>query len=316
MRYQNITKRKQRATRSLWGLAILLLGLALSGWFSPVAAKVTLCGEALSPNPDGIYRLRKHLTCSTEPILYIDEADAEFDLRGFTATGDNSNTGILIEADNVMIVGGTFRKCETALEINRHNDCEIKNFKAFDSSDKAIKIRGNGNTIVKSFCQNAGNDCFELRGGDVEENSAEWCTAIKSGTQQEGQGFSLRGPAYVYKCSAIGSSAEGFQIQEGVSDVTIEQCHAVNNALSGIAIKASGGDFATDNTIERCFVINNDQGGIVIDDGATDNSIKRNIVFTNGDGVTYFDLSDGNEDCDLNDWNMNKFKTSNQSCIH
>ena len=315
MRCKKINNRKQRGIKPLWSFAILVLGLALSGLLSPLEAQVTVCGETLS-SPDGTYRLKGKLKCLDDPILYIDEDDAEFDLRGFTATGNNLNTGILIEANNVMIVGGTFRNCYTALEINKKNYCEIKNFKAFDSQDKAIKIRGDGNSIVKSFCENAGNDCFELRGGDEEENSAEWCTAIKSGTLQGGQGFSLRGPTYVYKCTAIGSSAEGFQIQEGVSDVEIEQCHAVNNALSGIAIKAENGDFATDNTVERCLVINNDQGGIVIDDGAINNSIERNTAHANGDGITYFDLSDGNGNCDDNIWNGNKFKTRDQSCIH
>ncbi len=88
MRYQDITKTKQRIIRLLWTLSILILGLALSGWLSPVGAEVTLCGDPLSQDPDGIYRLRGHLTCSNNPILYIDEAEAEFDLRGFTATGD------------------------------------------------------------------------------------------------------------------------------------------------------------------------------------------------------------------------------------
>lgn len=287
MRYQDVTKRKQRAIRPLWGLAILLLGLALSGWLSPVRAEVTLCGEILS-GVDGVYRLRGHLTCSTDPILYIDEDDAEFDLRGFTATGNTENTGILIEADNVLIVGGNFRKCETALNVNFSNGCEIMNFKAIDSGDKAIRIRGDGNTIVKSLCINAGNDCFELRGDGPEGNTAEWCTAIKSGTpEEEAQGIQFRGPGHAYKCSAIGSSAEGFQIQEGVSNVTIEGCLAINNALGGISIEA----------------------------GATDNSIKRNIAFANGDGISYFDLFDGNENCEDNTWKKNKFKTSNPQCI-
>ena len=289
MRYKKITKRKQRVIKPLWSLAILFLGLALSGWLSPVAADVTLCGGPISPGPDGIYRLRGHLKCSIDPILYIDENDAEFDLRGFTATGNNSNTGILIDADNVMIDGGNFRECETALRVDSHNGCEIKSFKAIDSSGKAIRIRGDGNTIAKSLCQNAGNDCFELRGNGPVGNSAEWCTAIKSGTPEEqAQGIQFRGPGYAFRCSAIGSSAEGFQIQEKVSNVTIEQCLAVNNA----------------------------RGGIVIEEGATENSIERNIAYANGDGIEFFDLSDGNENCDDNIWYRNKFRASYPPCIH
>ena len=289
MRYNDITKIKQRAIKPLWGLVILLFGLVLSGMLSPVEAQVTLCGDPLSPDPDGIYRLRGHLKCSINPILHIEEENSEFDLRGFTATGNLANTGILIEADNVMIEGGNFRNCETALYINSFDGCEIKNFKAFDSSDKAIRIRGDNNTIIKSLCQHAGNDCFELRGDGPIGNSAEWCTAIKSGTPEEqAQGIQFRGPGYAYRCFASGSSAEGFQIQEGISNVTIEQCHAVNNAL----------------------------GGFVIEAGATGNSIERNIAYANGDGTNYFDLSDGNVDCDANIWNENNFKNSNQSCIN
>jgi len=289
MIYKNITERKRRARRFLCGLAIMFLGLALSGWLSPAPAQVALCGEALSPDPDGIYRIRGHLTCDIDPILRIDEGDAEFDLRGFTATGDGTNTGILIKASNVTIVGGNFRKCETALNVDNQVGCEIKYFKAIDSRDKAIRIRGDGNIITRSLCQNAGNDCFELRGNGPDGNTAEWCTAIKSGTpEEEAQGIQFRGPGHAYKCSAIGSSAEGFQIQEGISNVTIEGCLAINNAL----------------------------GGIVIGAGATNNSVKCNIAFANGDGITYFDLSDSNENCDDNVWERNKFKNSSQPCIH
>ncbi len=332
MRYQDITNRKQRVTRLLWSLTILILGLALSGWLSPVGAQVTLCEEDLFPDPDGIYRLRGHLTCSTDEILYIDEADAEFDLRGFAATGNTDNTGILIEADNVIIVGGKFRKCKTALRVKGFNGCEIENFKAIDSSGKAIRIEGDRNTIVKSLCLKAGkacfevegennylkrlkaidssdkaikvegdnntlshcmslragNDGFELRGDGPEGNTVEWCTAIGSGTPEESaQGIQFRGPGYAYKCSAFGSSAEGFQIQEHVSDVTIKRCLAINNAQGGIEIKA----------------------------GATGNTIKRNIAFANGDGIEFFDLIDENENCDLNTWKRNKFRSSNILCI-
>jgi hypothetical protein len=287
MKYQDITTNKERATRLLWGLAILILGLALNGWFSPAGAEVTLCGEPISP-VNGVYTLRGHLSCSEDPILYIDEDDAEFDLRGFTATGNMENTGILIEADGVKILGGNFRKCETALNINKSDRCEINSFKAFDSSDKAIRIRGDGNSIVKSLCQNAGNDCFELRGDGPVGNFAESCEAIKAGTPEEqAQGIQFRGPGYAYRCSAIGSSDEGFQIQEGVGNVTIDHCLAINNVL----------------------------GGIVIEAGASENAIKHNIAFANGDGVMYFDLADGNDECGDNIWMGNKFKSSNQPCI-
>lgn len=317
MKKQNPNNKVDGIKKIIWILSIFLFGLALSGWLSPVMAgvKVTLCGVDQEPNRNGVYRLRGHFECSNDPILHIEVADdaqtvdsnkIKVDLRGFVATGNSENTGIKIDVNNVVIKGGIFRNCKTALEANRKDGCEIHNFKAIDSSDKAIKIRGNGNTISKSFCRNAGNDCFELRGGEDLENRAEWCTAIKSGTLEEGQGFSLRGPTYVYKCSAIESSAEGFQIQEGVSYVTIEHCHAVKNALSGIAIKAEeGGDVATDNIIEKCFVVNNDQGGIVIDAGATNNLLERNVAFANGDGEITFDLYDGNDQCDLNIWENN-----------
>ena len=286
MRYQEIITRKQRVIRLLWILPTLLLGLALSGWVSPIKAQVTLCEEHISPDPDGVYRLRGHLTCSTDPILYIDEAGAEFDLRGFIATGDTSNTGIRIDADNVILVGGKVKKCETALRIEA-DGCEIEHFKAIDSSDKAIRIRGDGNTIVKSHCIKAGNDCFELRGDGPDGNTAEWCTAIKSGTPEQGQGIQFRGPGYAYRCSAIGGSNEGFQIQGGVSNVTIERCLAINNAKGGIEIKET----------------------------ATGNFIEHNIAFSNGDGISYFDLFDGNANCEDNTWKGNKFRSSNPYCI-
>lgn len=331
MNYQDITTRKQRVIRLIWTLSILLLGLALSGWLSPIGAQVTLCGEDISRD-DGYYRLRGHLTCSTDdPILKIKQANAEFDLRGFTVTGNTENTGIRIEADNVIIVGGTFWKCETALRIKDANGCDIENFKAIHSSGRAIRIQGNGNDIVKSLCLKAGRACFEvegdnnylkrlkaidsseesikvegdnntlslcmslrsgmdgfeLRGDGPKGNTAEWCTAIKSGTIESGKGIQFRGPGYAYKCSVFGSSGEGFQIQDGVSGATIE----------------------------RCLVIYNAQDGIEIEAGATGNSIKRNIVFLNGDGITFFDLFDGNDACDNNKWKRNKFRTRNLDCI-
>jgi parallel beta-helix repeat protein len=300
MRYQEIIKKKKRALRLLWSLTILILCLALSGWVSPIGAEVTLCGEPLLPDDsDGIYRLRGHLTCSTneaDEILYIDGDYAEFDLRGFKATGDGKITGILIEANNVMIRGGHFRKCETALYVKKTYDCEIDHFTATDSSDKAIRIRGDGNSIVKSLCLRAGNDCFELRGDKRKDenlavgNFAERCTAINSGRGEGGgQGIQFRGPGpgSAYKCSVFGGGGEGFQIQERVTDVTIERCLAINNAQGGIEIKA----------------------------GATGNVIKHNIAFANGDGIDFFDLIDENGNCKDNTWERNKFRSSHPLCI-
>ena len=125
-------------------------------------------------------------------------------------------------------------------------------------------------------------------------NTAERCTAIKYGTEAQGeikaqgQGFQFRGlgPGYAYKCSAICGILEGFQIQEGVSNVTIERCLAIKN-----------------------------NEGIEIKEGATGNFIERNIAFANG-----VDLIDENPDpenptCDFNTWKRNKFRTSNPPCI-
>lgn len=288
MRYQENINRKQRGVRLFWILILSLLALTLSGWLSPVGAQVWLCGEEISPGPHGIYRLRGHLTCSEYTILHVQEAGAEFDLRGFTAIGGPSNTGILIQADDVKIVGGNFKKCETALNVSGANNCEIENFKAFDSTDKAIRLRGDGNIIVKSLCQNAGNDCFELRGDGPIGNTAESCTAVRSvSTDESVRGFRFRGPGYAYKCSAIGCGAEGFQISSDVSNVTIEECLAINNAEGGIEIKG----------------------------GATDNVIRHNIAFANGDGINFFDLIDENENCVNNTWEKNKFRSSNAPCI-
>jgi len=343
MRYQDIAKKKQRVKRLFWILLILLLGLVSSGWLYPLGAEVLLCGDPLFPDPDGIYRLRGHLTClptdpDTDPILDIkgdDVADSKFDLRGLIATGDGDNTGIRIRdgADNVTIVGGIFKKCKTALRVEA-DDCDIENFKAIDSSGRAFRIKGDYNDIVKSLCLKAGEACFEVEGEyndlirlkaiDSSENAiiekkgsdnnflsrcmslragsdafelranglpgttTEYLTAIKSGTPEKpARGIRFRGPGYAYKCSAFGNSAEGFQIQDNVSDVTIE----------------------------RCITINNAQDGIEIEEAAIGNYIKRNIVFANGDGIDFFDLTDGNYDCDNNEWKRNKFKTSNIECI-
>jgi hypothetical protein len=131
----------------------------------------------------------------------------------------------------------------------------------------------------------AGDDAFELRG---DGNTFEWCTAIKSGTPEEpARGFRFRGPGSAYKCSAFGNSAEGFQIQGGVTGVIIR----------------------------HCLVVNNDQDGIEIEADATGNVIERNIVFANGDGINIFDLTDGNNNCEVNEWKRNKFRTSNIECI-
>lgn len=288
MRYQEIIKTKQRAIRLLWTLSILILGLVLSGWLSPAGAQVLLCGDSdhpLSPDPDGIYRLRGHLTCSGNTILEIkgdSAANTEFDLRGFIATGGSDNYGIRIrnEADNVTIVGGTFKKCETALRVQA-NGCEIEHFKAINSSGRAIRIDGDGNSIVKSLCLIAGGECFELEGRGT---TAESCTAIKSGEQ----GFNIKGPGDVYKCYGYGNGGEGIQIS--TSDVTIY----------------------------RCIFVNNTKHGIEIEEGIR-NFIKHNIVFSNGDGESTRDLTDRNDNCggneEANIWKRNKFRTSNIDCI-
>ena len=344
MRYQVITKKKLRIIGLLWILTILFFGLELSGWLYPARAEVLLCGNELFPDSDGIYRLRGHLTCNpltdpdTDPILDIkgdDAAYSKFDLRGLIATGDGVNTGIRIRdgAYNVTIVGGIFKKCETALRVEA-NYCDIENFKAIDSSERAFRIKGDNNDIVKSLCLKAGGACFEIEGkgndlirlkaidssdnaikekGDSDNNfvshcmslragsdafelrakgtegtTVEWCTAIKSGTPENtARGIRFRGPGSAYKCSAFGNSAEGFQIQENVSGVTIERCLAINNA----------------------------EDGIEIGEGAKGNTVKRNIAFANGDGEYFWDLTENNIDCEENSWKKNRFRTSNLDCI-
>lgn len=163
----------------------------------------------------------------------------------------------------------------------------LKRLKAINSSEESIKVRGDNNTLSHCMSLRSGMDGFELRGDGPKGNTAEWCTAIKSGIKESGKGIQFRGPGYAYKCSVFGSSGEGFQIQEDVRGVTIERCLAINNAEDGIEIEV----------------------------GATDNSIMRNIVFSNGDGDTSFDLFDGNDACDNNKWKRNKFRTRNLDCI-
>jgi parallel beta-helix repeat protein len=329
MRYPHISKIKNRVIRLLWILSILLLGFALSGLLYPAGAEVLLCGEDIS-REDGIYKLRGHLTClptdpDTDPILDIkgdDVADSKFDLRGLIATGDGDNTGIRIRdgADNVTIVGGTFKKCETALRVQT-NGCEIEKFKAINSSGKAIRIQGDGNSIVKSLCLKAGDDCFELRKPETEDvpedglegNTAEWCTAIKSASAGEGgQGIQFRGPGYAYKCSVFGGGGEGFQIQEDVSDVTIERCVAINNAKGGIEIKAD----ATANTLSHNLVIKNDGVGIKVEEGAggAEDAEKNEIVYNFVLGNETLDLNDENGNCDSNWWYKNFAKKGKPDC--
>jgi parallel beta-helix repeat protein len=303
MRYQEIIDRKQRRVRLFWSLILSLLALTLSGWLSPVGAQVWLCGEEISPGPHGIYRLRGDLECTEDTILHIEKAGSKFDLRDFTATGGGENDGILIKADGVKIVGGTFRNCNTALYVNKHDRCKIEKFTAINSSDIGIRIRGQGNSIVKSLCINAKDECFRLRVAIVPEpeditevpkhikgNTAKWCTAINGD-----RGFRFRGPGHGYKLSAFNSGGEGIQINE---EEIIEDVYYV----SGV-------------TINRCIIVNSAKHGIEIEDG-TDNLIMHNNVFENGDGIDFWDLTDRNEECDGNVWKNNKFETRNLDCIN
>lgn len=142
--------------RLLWTLSILLLGFALSGMLYPARAEVLLCGAPLSPDPDGIYRLRGHLACSGPTILDIENAvaaDTEFDLRGFIATGNTTNDGVRIRngANNVIIVGGIFKECRRALRVNAYY-CMIEKFIAINSSESAFRIEGGtGNTLFSLY---------------------------------------------------------------------------------------------------------------------------------------------------------------------
>ncbi len=303
MIYQELINIKQQRVKLFSSLILSLLTLTLSGWLSPVGAQVWLCGEKISPGHHGIYRLRGDLECRGTTILHIEEDRSKFDLRDFTAIGDGDHDGILIEADGVKIVGGTFRNCNTALYVKKHDRCKILKFNAINSNDIGIRLRGQGNSIVKSLCINAGKECFRLRVAIVPEpedisevpehikgNTAKWCTAINGD-----RGFRFRGPGHGYKLSAFNSVGEGIQINE---EEIIKDVYYV----SGV-------------TIIRSIIVNSFKHGIEIEDG-TDNLIIHNIVFENGDGSETWDLTDRNEKCDGNVWKNNKFETRNLDCIN
>jgi parallel beta-helix repeat protein len=308
---QGIKKKSQGPMKLLWGLSTFILGLALSGWLTPVNAEVQLCGQSIKEfkqkgvhvkiKNDTSYRIIGHLKCAEDykgPILSIDEKYSTFNLRGLTAVGNYSNTGIEITysntgieitADNVTIFGGNFMKCETALYVDQRDGCYIEHFKAMDSGDKAIRIRGTNNSLYKVLCVKAGNDCFEIRGGTKDApNDLEACKSMKCGTGEENAtGIQFRGTGSAYRCVVVGSSGDGFKVDGDVLGVTIQECVSINNTLSGI----------------------------YLENGATGNTIESNIAYSNGDGESTFDLQDDNPDCDKNIWENNVFGSSNTSCI-
>lgn len=199
-------------------------------------------------------------------------------------------------SSNVVLNNG-----KAGIKIDSKGNIVHKNF--VKQNERGIRIRSNDNNVKKNIIINNDKEGIRVEKVELDDGSEEPSTnnLISSNIiSNNGQ--------------------EGIRVEDSSSNLISRNIIKNNGFIKsdpeairdGLKLEKE----AYENTLTRNFVFNNNGNGIYVDEGSTGNSIMRNIVFSNGDDIDdSFDLNDGNDDCDSNEWKRNKFRTSNLECI-
>lgn len=293
-------------------------------------AKGVKCGDVLGPG--GVYVLKEDLYCNVSPALTI-LGQTRLNLKGHTLTcgPDFVRVGIQLDGVKVFVTNGAIRECDTGVRFGgtgRHAVSNIDYAHSKPGTHSAFNVESDNNLLVDNNAT-ACDGCFEL-GGDGNRlirnravdgpGVAFWIFPSAENNQlfqnvarrHYAEGFLVQGNANkLLRNQAINTlwqGGAGFKVDYGSVKNELQHNISADNAGDGFSVS-----FAKTNRLLGNVASNNKKFGITV--LGMDNLIARNKAFGNGDGVQYFDLNDGNFNCDNNKWIKNKFETRNVDCI-
>jgi len=257
-------------------------------------SSITMCGCTITS--PGTYTIGADLTAAqglTSRNGCIDIAAEKVMLitEGHQVTGAGTGTGIgihlLSSADNVFLEGGGtdgagVSTSFTTLKGWRYgleSDARdvVSDFFNYDENVTGVFLRGARNNNINDFGASS-NTVYGvwIKGG--------------SGNQINCSNATNNGVAGTYLgCSSTGPSGRACKEDEATSNGNLIYDHGSTNFGTGAQ-----------------------SYGIAVERGSKRNTLMD--LFTTGNTVD--DLFDGNPNCDKNLWQVNTFKTTNQSCIH
>ena len=281
------------------GVLSLVILTGAVGVGTPTASWATLqCGDHIGPNASAF--LFHDLNCSgSDPALTV-EGPATLLMLGHTVDcQDTGAVGIQVIGQAAIVLQGRVTGCHTGVQVGGKGSHLIKEMTA-KQNQIGFRIVGgesHGNNLTDNIARNNIGAGFGRQGGATHDNAF---TSNKS--LGNGFGFNHRGDRNVYKYNlAKGNNGFGFRLT-GDANMFMQNEAKENSAgfeTSGTASTVIG------NTAKK-----NDLAGIEV--GAVNSTILGNTALDNGSN----DLIDVNVNCDNNQWVGNRFRTSNESCIH
>lgn len=257
-------------------------------------SSITMCGCTITS--PGTYTIGADLTATqglTSRNGCIDVAAEKVTLitEGHQIIGAGSGTGIGIHllsgAETVFLEGGGTNGAGVSTTFTT-----LKGWQyglESDASDVVSDFFDYNNNTTGVFLQRARNNNINDFGANGNTVYGVWIKG-GSGNQINCSGASNNGVAGTYLgCSSTGPSGQACEEDEGTSNGNLIYDHGGQNFGTGAQ-----------------------QYGIAVERGSKRNTLMD--LFTYGNTVD--DLFDGNLNCDKNLWQINTFKTVNQTCIH
>lgn len=274
------------------------LATALAGAGSARAAvPITACGYTIST--PGNYTLAADLSQCVVNAITITVSNVNLKLDGHIIAGTGTGTdGIVVQGagrlSNIQIQGpGLVKDVRNGIALVNVDSSQVQ----------GVASEYNAYGLVTDTCTNL----------KIEENIL--ALSIFSGLSMQGGGDTndeIQSNNIIGNDTSVGS----FVASVNIGGTGLKVHH--NNISGGGYVGISIGGTSTNNRIFNNTVAANASVGIFM--GGFGNSISNNIVEGNGQSSSpyaapYYDLYDGNSNCDSNKWHNNIFFTANQACI-
>jgi parallel beta helix pectate lyase-like protein len=298
-----------------------ILGLILAVVPFNCAWASDFCGESF--HGPGTFTLDSDVgPCSgPNPAIEVAGDGATLNMAGHTVTcdGNSLSIGVLVLGNNQRVSGGTATNCGSgfaSLADGNHftNNIATENIAGFVIEGSKSKLKRNQATANNLSGFNISGDSNTLTGNTAANNGGIGFQVggfthvlMKNTANQNGaDGFDITGDSHILTSNtATNNSTNGLHIEGDHNQLTLNT--ATGNKGSGIFVPGDS------NTLKFNNASGNILDGIGIFDGHVGNHVLQNKA--KGNGVSFFDLEDGNEECTSNKWKRNRFVTKDPVCI-
>ncbi|MEM4540519.1 MAG: right-handed parallel beta-helix repeat-containing protein [Archaeoglobaceae archaeon] len=248
-------------------LAVLFLVCSI---FPAFADDFTNVSECMEITQSGNYRLNQSISGllnGNDYCIGIFADDVVLDGHGFSMTGSGSDTGIIVEANNVTIINVSVSGYDYGIYFDSLNNSTIANSHISYNNEAGIRFQYSDNSTIK--------DCLiENNDGGIFLYYSSNNTIENSTISSSSYGITIYNSENIIISDNLILNNYDDGIYAYQSSIRVVNCTISNNGGFGIYLNYSG-----DNFIDNSTISNNGRAGISID--APNNAITNCIITNN-----------------------------------